>query len=157
MKMPARSLLVQFLKYGISGAMATLVQILVFYTLAWKVFPALHPDDPVVKLLGLSVAHLSNSQRAIHSMLCNAVAFVFANTTAYLINAAWVFEPGRHRRWVEVGLFYLVSGASTAIATAIMGTMIRYLGMHTTNAFLVNIGVALVLNYGFRKFLIFKG
>lgn len=147
----------QFVKYGIAGTIATLVQVLFFYALAWKVFPALHTDDPVVRLLRLQVSHISNAVRAVNSMLCNAVAFLCSNTTAYLINISWVFKSGRHRRFVEVGLFYLVGGSSVAVGTFVMGVMINYFGIHTTIAFFVNVGICLLINYGFRKFLVFKG
>jgi putative flippase GtrA len=37
---------VQFLKYGICGGLATLVDMTVFFLLAWLVFPALTESDP---------------------------------------------------------------------------------------------------------------
>jgi putative flippase GtrA len=49
---------VQFIKYGLAGGLATVVDVLVFYFLSWKVFPALTADDAVVKLLGMSIAEI---------------------------------------------------------------------------------------------------
>ena len=147
---------VQFVKYGIAGVIATLVQIFLFYLLAWKVFPSLHRDDPVVMMLGLSVTHVSLSARSVNSMLCNGTAFIFSNMVAYLLNVAFVFESGRHHKLLEIGLFYLVSGSGVLIATIIMGSMIRYMAVQTTVAFLINILICLMLNYGMRKFFIFK-
>ena len=76
---------------------------------------------------------------------------------AYLINVFWVFKPGRHHRIIEIGLFYLVSGVSVAIGTGMMGFLIRFFTMQTTYAFTVNIVSAVMINYGMRKFYIFKG
>lgn len=151
------SRLLQFLRYGIAGAIATVVHVCLFYLLAWKVFPALHSGDPVVTLLGLTVSPVSVTTRSLNSMVCNGMAFIFSNMVAYLINIAWVFETGRHHRLVEIFLFYLVSGLSVFIGTIVMGAMIRYMGVHTSTAFLVNIIISLMLNFGFRKFYIFKG
>lgn len=148
---------VQFIKYGIAGVIATMVQIIVFYLLAWKVFPSLHRTDPVVMMLGLSVTHVSLSVRSINSMLSNGTAFIFSNMVAYLLNVAFVFESGRHHKILEIGLFYLVSGTSVLIGTIAMGLMIRYMAVQTTVAFLFNILICLSLNYGMRKFFIFKG
>ena len=85
------------------------------------------------------------------------IAFMFSNLTAYLINIAWVFESGRHNRIIEIGFFYLVSGISMVIGTALMGFLIDRLGIATTLAFGANILTSLVFNFVLRKFLIFKG
>ena len=58
---------------------------------------------------------------------------------------------------VEIGLFYLVSGVSVLIGTALMGYTIRRYGVRTTYAFLCNLVTALLINFAMRKFVIFKG
>jgi len=148
---------IQFVKYGISGGIATSVHIILFYFLSWMVFPSLASNDPVAAALGLHVTEVTTAIRSINSMLSNATAFICSNMTAYLINIAWVFTPGRHHRLVEIGLFYLVSGTSVLIGTIIMGGLIRYLGMQTTFAFSANVVCSAMINYGMRKFFIFKG
>jgi putative flippase GtrA len=90
-------------------------------------------------------------------MKANAVAFVISNFVAYVINIYWVFVPGRHHWILEIGLFYLVSGAAIAIGTAVMGFLIRRFGMLTTYAFASNLVAALMINYAMRKFFIFNG
>ncbi len=149
--------MVQFIKYGISGGLATLVHIIVFYLVAWKIFPSLQEKDFFIVILGITVTEVDVATRSFNSMLSNGVAFIFSNMVAYIINVFWVFKPGRHNRFIEIGLFYLVSGVSVVIGTSMMGFLIRYYGMQTTYAFTANIVSAVMINYGMRKFYIFKG
>ena len=148
---------VQFVKYGLSGGLATIVHITIFHLAAWKVFPSLQENDYAVAMLGLSVAEVDVATRSLNSMLSNGVAWIFSNLVAYLLNIFWVFEAGRHNRLVEIGLFYLVSGVSMGIGTGLMGFLIRYYNMQTTYAFTANLVSALFINYAMRKFVIFKG
>ena len=90
-------------------------------------------------------------------MKANAIAFVISNLVAYLINIYWVFVPGRYHWIIEIAFFYLVSGIAIVIGTVVMGFLIRRFGMLTTYAFGANIFSAFMINYGMRKFFIFKG
>jgi putative flippase GtrA len=147
----------QFIKYAISGCIAVATHITVFHLVAWKMFFALQKDDWFVGLLNLRVPEVDNATRSRNSMKANAVAFVISNFVAYLINIYWVFVPGRYPWLLEVGLFYLVSGVSIVIGTALMGFLIRRFGMLTTYAFGSNCFTALMINYAMRKFFIFNG
>jgi len=147
----------QFLRYAISGCVAVTTHILVFHLVAWRIFSALERDDWFVKLLKLPAPDLDDVTRSRNSMKANAIAFIVSNFVAYLINIYWVFVPGRHHWIVEIALFYLVSGVSIVIGTALMGFLIRRFGMLTTYAFGSNIFTALMINYAMRKFFIFKG
>jgi predicted MFS family arabinose efflux permease len=149
--------LFQFIKYGISGCIATSTHILVFHLVAWKVFFALQVDDWFVRLFNLPIQELDDSTRSRNSMKGNGVAFVISNLVAYFINIYWVFVPGRYHWILEVGLFYLVSGAAVLIGSALMGFLIRRFGMLTTYAFGSNIFASLMINYAMRKFFIFNG
>ena len=149
--------LLQFIKYAIAGGVATAVHIALFYLCAFKIFPALGANDPLLRVLHASAVLLSDAIRARNSMIDNAIAFLFSNLTAYLINIAWVFESGRHNRIIEIGFFYLVSGISLVIGSGLMGLLIGRLGIATTLAFGANVLTSLVFNYVLRKFLIFKG
>ena len=149
--------LVQFLKYVIGGGVATSVHVIVFHLVAWKLFPALEARDAVVRLLKLPIAAVDESRRATNSMLDNVVAFMFSNFVAYEINIHWVFKAGRFAWYIELALFYLVSGVSIAIGTGTMGWLIRRYRMQTTYAFLANLVTALLINFAMRKFVIFKG
>ena len=149
--------LVQFIKYAIAGGIATVVNIALFYACALKLMPAITPDDLVAKLLHVQVVPVLVAVRARNSIIDNGVAFLFSNLTAYLINIFWVFESGRHNRVYEILFFYLVSGISFALGSALMGFLIHHFGIMTTTAFGANIVVSLLINYVLRKYFIFKG
>ena len=148
---------VQFVKYSLSGGVATIVHIIIFYLAAWKIFPSLQENDYAVAMLGLSVAEVDVATRSLNAMLSNGVAWIFGNLVSYLLNIFWVFESGRHNRIIEIGLFYLVSGVSVGIGTGLMGFLIRYYNMQTTYAATAYLVSAALINFAMRKFVIFKG
>lgn len=149
--------LVQFVKYAVGGGIATGVDMLVFFFLAWRVFPALRENDPVVTRLGLSVRHVEEEQRSRRFILCTGVAFLFSNLTAYLINIYWVFEPGRYAWYLELLFFYAVSGISIFLGTALGWALIRYLHLSTSFSYIGKMLASLMINYVCRKYLVFKG
>ena len=149
--------LVQFIKYAIAGGIATVVHVLIFYLLAWKIFPAINSTDPVAGWLNIEPSNTSDNLRAWFYVLDYFVAFMISNFVVYKINVKWVFEPGRHSRGKELSLFYLVSGGSVGIGVLIGWILINYYGMSTTPTFIINIIVCLLINYVVRKFVIFKG
>jgi len=150
--------LVQFIKYGIAGGIATSVDIVVFYLFAWKIIPALRPDDPVVKRLKLTVKPITEKQRSFRFILITAIAFIFSNFTAYIINILWVFTPDPDKsKWLELAQFYAVSGASVFLGTAIGWVMIKWFHMSTTASYVCKMIAALMINFVGRKFFIFKG
>jgi putative flippase GtrA len=148
---------IQFIKYGIAGGLATVVDVGVFYFLSWKVFPALTTNDAVVKLLGISVMAIDELSRSRHYLLNKGITFFFSNLTAYLVNILWVFEPGRHKKWMEFTLFYAVSIVSFFLGTSLGWLAIVALGMTTTAAYVANMLASLAINYACRKFWVFKG
>ncbi len=150
-------LVVQFIKYAVSGGVATFTHVCLFHAAAWRLFPALEADDWAVRWLRLRVTHHDQSVRSRNSMIDNGIAFLFSNLVAYVLNVCWVFSAGRHSPAVEIALFYAVSGVSIVVGTSIMGWLIRRFGMRTTYAFLSNLVSALLINYAMRKFFIFKG
>jgi putative flippase GtrA len=90
-------------------------------------------------------------------MRSNWFAFLISNMVVYLINIAWVFEPGRHPWFVELTMFYLVSAISIFLGTWLMGWLIKRFGLLTTFAFGANLVTSLMINYALRRFVIFKG
>lgn len=148
---------VQFIKYGIAGGLATAVDISVFYFLSWKVFPGLTADDAVVRLLGIPITVIDELTRSRHYLLNKAITFFFSNLTAYIVNILWVFKPGRHKKWVEVTLFYVVSIVSFALGTFLGWFVIAVFGMTTTAAYVANLFASLMINYACRKYWVFKG
>lgn len=149
--------LIQFVKYVIAGGIATVCHIVLFHLIAWKIFPALGPNDHAVRIFRLKIREVNDYSRSRNSMLGNFIAFMFSNLVCYLINIFWVFERGRHGIVVEIMLFYLVSGVSMAIGTALMGLLIRRFHLLTTYAFGTNLVTAVMINYVMRKFVIFAG
>jgi len=155
--------LIQFVKYGIAGGVATAVCITTFYIMSIFVLNALSADDTVIELMrrfvgiNIDIAPLADSIRARNAAINNGAAFVVANFVCYLINIAWVFKPGRHHWAVEIGLFYLVSGVSFALGTGLQTWLIAQFGIQTTIAFGSNLITALLINYAMRKFVIFNG
>jgi putative flippase GtrA len=150
---------IQFVKYGISGGVATLVHLTVFYLMAIWVFPALSAGDPVSRLLGQTapLAEIDSVVRAKRAAWDNGAAFLVSNFTAYILNVLWVFKRGRHHWVVEILMFYVVSGVSMLIGTAMQTWLIVHMSLSTTLAFGTNMITALMINYGMRKFIIFKG
>ena len=148
---------VQFVKYALGGGVATAVDVLVFYTMSWKIVPALNDADPIVRKLRLAITHVDEETRSRRFILNSACAFVFSNLTAYLINVFWVFEPGRYAWYVEIGLFYAVSGLSIFIGTFLGWLLIRTLHLSTTYSYVTKIISALLINFVCRKYVVFKG
>ncbi|MFN2352495.1 MAG: GtrA family protein [Kiritimatiellia bacterium] len=148
--------LIQFIKYGIAGGAATAVHIFTFYVFAGWIFMALAPDDPILALLRIEAAPISDALRARNAIINNVAAFMFSNMTAYLINVYWVFTPGRHRRLVEIGMFYLVSAVSVGLGSIIMGLLIKSLQCSTTLAFGAVTACSVLINFAMRKYVIFR-
>ena len=149
--------LIQFLKYGVCGGLATAVDILVFYLLAWKLIPALGADDILVKLLGVEPGFVQEEFRSRNFIIAKSLAFLASNLTAYTTNVLFVFEGGKHQRHKEMTLFLIVSLVSFGTATLISGALIQYMGMQTTVPYVINIIASVMINYAGRKYLIFKG
>ena len=148
---------VQFIKYGIAGGLATATHIVMFFLCGWFLLPCLTQEDITVRMLGLTAPALSEATRAWHAGFCNALAFAVSNTLCYILNRLFVFKPGRHPWALEFLLFFAVSGISMVIGTAIQTFLITHQGIQTTPAFGANIVCALFINYAMRKFVIFKG
>lgn len=149
--------LVQFAKYGIVGAMATIVNVVAFSLFAWKVFPCVTAEDPIVKLFGVAAPVVDESLRAARTTWSNACAFVPANVFCYILNRIFVFKPGRLSVWLEFLSFCAVSALATALGTFAMNRLVAVWHIQTSIAFAANLVTAIMFNYVLRKFVIFKG
>lgn len=100
---------------------------------------------------------ISDSLRARNATLNNFIGWLIANAVVYLLNARWVFQPGRHGKWLEFGLFTLVS--FIAFLGGILGgpLLIRFFGINTHLSQVLFVITSTLVNYLCRKFLIFKG
>ncbi|MCC7299487.1 MAG: GtrA family protein [Verrucomicrobia bacterium] len=152
--------LVQFIKYGMCGGAATVVDVAGFFLLAWLLFPALTASDPVAGLLskfGLSIQAVSESIRLRNYWIDKGICFLFSNFTAYILNVLFVFKAGKHKRHHELMLFYAVSLISFLIGTTTGDLLIRFGGLDTTYSYIAAVISALLINYAGRKFFIFNG
>lgn len=149
--------LVQFVKYGMAGGLATATHILTFFLVGFLLFPCVTQEDPLVKLFGLDAPDVVDALRARYAVYSNILAFFVSNTVCYLANRWFVFRPGRHHVVIEFLLFLAVSAVSMTIGTTLMGVLIQRFGIETTYAFGANILSSLAINYVMRKFFVFKG
>ena len=153
--------MIQFLKYGFVGGAATGVDMFVFFLAAWFLFPALTQDDLFVRLLGLfgisvPIVEIEPSVRANRQLLCNLVAFGFSNTFCYVINALWVFKPGRHSRSKEFMLFLTASAISSGSGILIADVLVRWFAMQTSVSYIAKIVASVMINYIARKKIVFQ-
>ena len=172
---------IQFLKYGIAGGFATVVDILLFYTLSILVIRGLAPDDQLIvgfralhewltstwpaladqdwlaAILVIDTPPIAEAVRKRNFVINRTITAVFSNLTAYLLNRWFVFTPGRHSRGRELALFYTVAVVSFIVGLAISYGLIATIGVSTTVANLSNLVVAVLINYACRKFIVFNG
>lgn len=106
--------------------------------------------------VGRLLSILREDIRVANFVKSNAVAFLAANTVAYVLNFLWVFESGRHSRSKEVFLFFSVSLASFFLGTLLASLAINH-GVHTYAAKGADIVTAVMVNYICRKCFVFKG
>ena len=147
---------IQFIKYGLAGGIATGVDLSITFLLSWLVFPALKPDETLVRLLGLQIDALDALERSRHFAINSGIAFLFSNATAYILNVLFVFKPGKHSRKKELLLFYAVS-----VTAALIGIGTGSIVMKAFNlSFVASLGTkvisSLLINYAGRKYFIFK-
>ena len=152
----SRPLGVQFIKYCLAGLFVAIVHAGVFHLAAWKLFPSLQTADYFITGFRLEVGQIDDFSRTINAMLSNVTAFFVSNFVSYSISRKWIFEPGRFVSGVEALLFFLYSGLSVFAGTAVMGVSIRYFGIKTTDAFLINFFVSIMFNFIIRKYCVFR-
>jgi putative flippase GtrA len=148
--------LAQFIKYGFAGGTATIVHISLFFLIGWRLFPSLTADDWMVRILQVTPGEVEEGRRAIHAAISTSIAFLFANAVAYTLNILFVFKKGRHHWFLEILLFYAVSAVSVVIGTGLQSFLILRYGVMTTLAFGSNAFSSLLINYGMRRYVIFK-
>ena len=149
--------IIQFIKYGLAGGLATITHITIFHLAAWKIFPSLQEKDHAVRFFKISIKKVSDARRAKNSVASNFIAFLISNMVAYITNILWVFEGGKYHFVIEILMFYAVSWISVFLGTLLMGFLINRFGILTTYAFGSNIFTAVMINYAVRKFFIFNG
>jgi putative flippase GtrA len=147
----------QFLKYSMCGGIAFATDMVVFFITAWLFFPALTESDLFVRLFNIPVESIPENVRTINFCIGNVIAFIVSNLTAYVLNVLFVFKAGKHSRWKELGLFYLVSAVSVGIGVAIGAMLIQGFGLSTTSSYIAKAVSTTLINFAARKFIIFHG
>jgi len=147
----------QFVKYGVVGVLSTCVQTGVFYILAATCLKCLGPDDWAVRLLGFPSVEVSDTVRAFNFGFATAIGFVVANIFCWLMNRWFVFRPGKFRWYAELVMFFGTATFATVVAIGASSMLIRYAGLMTTLAVLIEVAVSFFVNFFVRKFFIFKG
>lgn len=148
---------IQFLKYSMCGGMALATDMVVFFLVAWLVFPALTESDLFVRLFHMHVEAIPEDVRIVNFRIGNVIAFMVSNFVAYILNILFVFKAGKHSRWKELGLFYLVSAISVAIGVEFGAMLIRSFGLSTTFSYVAKAISTTLINFAARKFIIFHG
>lgn len=147
----------QFVKYVFCGGTAVAIDTVVFYLLAWLVFPCMRASDPVARFLeyvGLEVRAATEEQLQTNYLIIKAFCFIVSNSVVYLLNTLFVFEPGRHRKPVEVALFF--GGSLLQFVFIWIARLLIQAGWEVTYSNLTMLVVGIIVNYFFRKFLVFK-
>lgn len=152
----------QFVKYGAIGVLTTLVQLGVFTLLAATCLKCLTPDDLAVRLFKLPAAVFTGDEpwhaaRWFLAAVATAVGFTVSNILCWLLNRTFVFRPGKYAWHVEFALFFGAAAFATVLALGVQSVLIKYLGMMTSTAVVLEVLVSFAVNFCVRKFLIFKG
>lgn len=150
----------QFIKYLFCGGITFVVDVAVFYVMAWLVLPSLRVDDPfgiVIGWFGGGISGVSEQVLLRNFVVNKVVAFLASNTVAYMTNALFVFTGGRHQRFKEIGLFYLLSTVSFAVFTWLSRVLIGRFGWDVSLSYFFVFALAMVTNFTMRKRLVFKG
>lgn len=147
----------QFVKYGAIGVMSTILQTAVFYLLAATCLKCLSADDCAVKFLSLPSAEISDAVRAFRFSIATSIGFVIANVFCWLMNRWFVFKPGKFRWYTELAMFFSASTCAMFLALFLSAALIKWCGLMTTLAVLVEVVVSFAVNFTIRKFFIFKG
>ena len=151
----------QFIKYLFCGGITFVVDVAVFFIMAWLVLPSLRPDDhlfgPLIGIFGWEIGAVPEQVLLRNFVINKVIAFLSSNTVAYVTNALFVFSGGRHQRFKEVGLFYLLSTISFVVFTWLSRVLIGRFGWDVSLSYFFVFALAMVTNFTMRKRFVFKG
>lgn len=150
----------QFIKYLFCGGITFVVDVAVFYIMAWLVMPSLRPDDPfglVIGIFGWEIGSVSEQVLLRNFVINKVAAFLTSNTVAYITNAMFVFSGGRHQRGKEMALFYALSTISFVVFTWVSRVLIGRYGWDVSWSYFFVFALAMAANFTMRKKLVFKG
>lgn len=148
----------QVVKYAISGGISVAVVQITFYLLAWLVLPCMRASDPVARLLvsmGFSVQAASEDELKRNFWIIMTICFLLSNAVVYVLNVLFVFNAGRHRRPVEILLFFGFSMFQFFFIW-IAGILISVFKWEVTYSNIAMLMAGLVVNYLARKYIVFN-
>ncbi len=148
----------QVVKYIMCGGFSVLVDQVTFYLLAWSVLPALRPSDPIFRLiewLGFSASVPTEAELKQNYWVIKGICFIVSNSVVYLLNVLFVFEGGRHRRSIEVLLFF-GSSLFQFFFIWLGGILITTFHWEVTYSNITMLIVAMLVNFVIRKKVVFK-
>lgn len=148
-------IMLQFLRYGVCGGIATATDGLVFFLAAWLIFPALSGQDQLVQILGLTISPASEESRALNFMLANTLAFILSNFVAYVLNTLFVFQSKKERRNKEITAFYILSTLVAFLSIGLSMVMMKFLFLSTTLAYCIKVIFSVLVNFVARKKYVF--
>lgn len=150
----------QFIKYLFCGGITFVVDVLVFFMMAWIILPSLREGDPfgsIIGILGGQIRVVPEDILLRNFVFNKIVAFLSSNTVAYITNIIFVFNGGKHQKLKEVFLFYALSTFSFVVFTWLSRMLIAQFDWQVTWAYFFVFTCAMVANFTMRKKLVFKG
>ena len=133
---------IQFIKYGIAGALATGVHVVAFTFLNETVLPADIGQQ--------------GAQRGWNFFWSFSIAFTLANFVGYLVNRRWVFQSGRHSNLIELALFYVIAFIAYLLGTPLGAYLVAKYPLNEYAVFLMVAMTSVLVNFLGRKFLVFQ-
>ena len=135
---------IQFLKYALCGGGALVVHVGVYVGLVQVVWPQLQG------------AGLDDWERARSTFGPTGLAFLVSNAFVYWLNMKWVFTPGRHAPLREFFYFTAVNLPGALSGSFAQAGLVYYWHWPKWAAVLGFVVPNVLINYGCRKFLIFR-
>ncbi len=128
---PFRAFVTQFVRFGIIGAMNTLLSLGIIYGIIWF--------WPQAYLLG------------------NAVAWVLTVFLSYVLNRRFVFSAFRQAFWRGAAKCYLSYSAGLVISSLLLLFWVEGIGLSKTVAPIINVILMVPVNFLFARLFTFRG
>lgn len=148
----------QLVKYVLCGGASVAVDTVTFYLFAWLVFPCLRASDPVFRLIewaGFTIREAGDAELERNYWIIKGICFLLSNTVVYVLNVMFVFQTGRHRRPVEILLFF-GSSLFQFFFIWLGGILITEFKWEVTYSNIAMLTTSLLVNFVVRKKLVFK-
>ncbi|MEE9369177.1 MAG: GtrA family protein [Pontiella sp.] len=148
----------QVIKYVMCGGMSVLVDQITFYLLAWFAFPCLRATDPVARLIewiGGTLIEPTAAELERNYWIIKGICFLVSNTVVYTLNVMFVFKTGRHRKLIEILLFFGSSLFQFAFIW-LGGVLITKYNWEVTYSNMTMLLTSMMVNYVIRKKIVFK-